>query len=63
MFIALILKYLKYPGEFGVKKGELKNEGLSCDVIENTSRKNVGLGVSCDVYENKRLILIYLRYV
>jgi hypothetical protein len=35
------------------EKGELKNEGLSCDVIENTYRKNVDVWVTCDVYEKK----------
>jgi hypothetical protein len=35
------------------EKGELKNEGLSCDVIENKYTKNVDVRVTCDVYENK----------
>jgi len=34
-------------------KRELKNEGLSCDVIENKYIKNVDVRVTCDVYENK----------
>jgi hypothetical protein len=37
------------------EKGELKNEGYSHDVIENTCRKNVSLGYSHDIHENKRL--------
>jgi hypothetical protein len=45
------------------EKGELKNEGLSCDVIENKYRKNVDARVTHDIYENKRLISTYLRYV
>jgi hypothetical protein len=43
------------------EKGELKNEGLSCDVIENKYRKNVPLEVTHDVYENKWLRLPTLR--
>jgi hypothetical protein len=39
------------------EKGELENEGISHDVIENKYRKNVGVRVSHDIYENKRLIL------
>jgi hypothetical protein len=35
------------------EKGELKNEGISHDVIENTYRKNVDVTVSHDVYEKK----------
>jgi hypothetical protein len=37
----------------GWEKGELKNEGISLDVIENKYRKNVGVGVCHDVYEKK----------
>jgi hypothetical protein len=43
------------------EKGELKNGGLSCDVIENTYRKNVDVRVSYDVHENKPLKLSILR--
>jgi hypothetical protein len=41
----------------GWEKGELKNEGVSHDVIENKYRKNVGVGVCHDVHENKQLKL------
>jgi hypothetical protein len=46
-----------YPGADPVpEKGELKNAGISHDVVENKYRKNSGVRVSHDVYENRRLI-------
>jgi hypothetical protein len=45
------------------RKGDIKNEGLSCDVIENKYRKDVDARVTHDIYENKRLISPYSRYV
>jgi hypothetical protein len=49
--------YRKVAGA-ALGKGELKNEGLSHYVIENTYRKNVSFRASHYVYENKRLIFV-----
>jgi hypothetical protein len=40
------------------RKGELKNEGGSHDVIENKGRVNRQIGGSHDVDENKQLIFL-----
>jgi hypothetical protein len=38
------------------KKGELKNEGKSVEVIENKYRKNVNFLVCVEVDENRQVI-------
>jgi hypothetical protein len=51
-------KRLIAPGRMrGREKGELKNEGISQNVVENKHRKNVGVRVCQNVYENKQLKL------
>jgi hypothetical protein len=57
-------KDLSHRGGSGaLKKGRLKNGGISHDVVENKCRKNAGAVVSHDIYENKRVISSNPRYV
>ena len=45
--------FMDFAWTGGGKKGELKNEGWSHDVIENKGRVNRQIGWSHDVDENK----------